>query len=139
MRWSLKLSELDFIVEHRPGSQIGRVDALSRHVGPVMLEGNLNKETVQREQEKDDFCVKHNPGAVSRNREFFRDDEGVIYRREPHKHQIVIPRTLIQRVIEENHNPKFVAHPGIKRTYDLISLKFWWPGMRRSIGVHSKV
>jgi hypothetical protein len=78
MRWSLKLSELDFIVEHRPGSQIGHLDALSRHVGAVMLEGNLNKETIQREQEKDDFYVKQNPGALSRNREFFRDDEGVI-------------------------------------------------------------
>jgi hypothetical protein len=134
MRWSLKLSELDFIVEHRPGSKIGHVDALSRHVGAVVLEGNLNKEAIRREQEKDNFCVKQNPGALSRKREFFRDNEGIIYRRRPHdKHQVLIPRTLIQRVIEENHTPKFVAHPGIKRTYDLISLKFWWPGMRRSI------
>ena len=26
-----------------------------------------------------------------------------------------------------------MAHPGIKRTHDLISLNYWWPGMRRSI------
>jgi len=32
MRWSLKLSELDFTVEHRPGTKIAHVDALSRHV-----------------------------------------------------------------------------------------------------------
>ena len=33
LRWSLKVSELDFIVEHRAGSKIGHVDAVSRHVG----------------------------------------------------------------------------------------------------------
>jgi len=37
LRWSLKLSELDFIVQHRPGTKIAHVDALSRHVGTVTL------------------------------------------------------------------------------------------------------
>jgi len=36
LRWSLKLSELDFTVEHRVGTKILRVDALSRHVGAVI-------------------------------------------------------------------------------------------------------
>jgi len=49
------------------------------------------------------------------------------------KHRIVIPRSLIQIVIKENHDPVYMAHPGIKRTYDLISLNDWWPGMRRSV------
>ena len=31
--WSIRLSELDFVVEHKPGSKMGHVDALSRHVG----------------------------------------------------------------------------------------------------------
>jgi hypothetical protein len=66
MRWSLKLSELHFVVEHRPGSKIGHVDALSRHVGAVMLKGSIDKYNIQREQEKDDFCVKQNPVALSR-------------------------------------------------------------------------
>ena len=35
LRWSLKLSELDFVVEHREGSKIGHLDALSRHVGAI--------------------------------------------------------------------------------------------------------
>jgi hypothetical protein len=32
LRWSLNLSELKFVVEHRAGSKISHVDALSRHV-----------------------------------------------------------------------------------------------------------
>jgi len=30
LRWSLKLSELDFVVEHRPGTKIAHAEALSR-------------------------------------------------------------------------------------------------------------
>jgi hypothetical protein len=48
-RWSLKLSELDFTVEHRPGTKIAYVDALSRHVGAVMRGGNLSQESVLRD------------------------------------------------------------------------------------------
>ena len=35
LRWSIKLSELDFMVEHRAGTKMAHVDALSRHVGTV--------------------------------------------------------------------------------------------------------
>jgi transposase InsO family protein len=34
-------------------------------------------------------------------------------------------------VITANHDPIFAAHPGQKRTFDAISLRYWWPGMRR--------
>jgi len=58
----------------------------------------------------------------------------VMYRRQKNgKHQLVVPRTLIQEVIEENHDPKYVAHTGMKRTYSLIALNHWWPIMRRDI------
>jgi hypothetical protein len=35
MRWSLRLSELDFTVEHRAGKKISHADTLNRHVGTV--------------------------------------------------------------------------------------------------------
>jgi len=49
------------------------------------------------------------------------------------KHQLVVPRTLIHDVIKENHDALCIAHPGVKRIYDLISLSYLWPGMRRYI------
>jgi len=44
----------------------------------------------------------------------------------------MVPQSLIWEVIEENLDPVFVAHPGVKRTQDLILLCYWRPGMRRS-------
>ena len=46
LRWSLKLSELDFVVEHRPGPKIGHADALSRHEGAVTLANTLDRDRV---------------------------------------------------------------------------------------------
>jgi len=43
MRWSYKLSEVDFVIEQKAGSKIGHVDALSRHVGAVIDGGSLDK------------------------------------------------------------------------------------------------
>ena len=69
----------------------------------------------------------------------FLDDEGIIYRRQSNgKHQLVVPQTLVQDVIKAHHNPPYVAHPGVKRTHSLISLSYWWPGMRRSIEEYVK-
>lgn len=57
LSWSIKLSEIDFTVEHRPGSKIGHVNALSRHIGAVKHEAAMYKQTVLREQAMDAFCV----------------------------------------------------------------------------------
>jgi hypothetical protein len=32
-----------------------------------------------------------------------------------------------------------LVHPGVKRTYDLVSLNYWWPGMSNSIKDYVKM
>ena len=134
LRRCIKLSELDFVVEHRPGSMIGHVDALSRHVGTVKYGAVLSKEIVLREQEKEVFCMKQTPGTYNSKPEFFLDADGILYKRKSDgNHQLLVSQTLVHDVMRQNHDPVYVAHPGIKRTYALIALRYWWPGMRKSI------
>ena len=71
MRWSLKLSELDFVVEHRTGSKIGHVDAPSRHVGAILQEEILDRKNIFQEQAKDAFCTKQNPRTYKSKKVFF--------------------------------------------------------------------
>ena len=87
-----------------------------------MPEYSLDKENIKREQGKDEFCLEQNPGDFSSNHEMFRDKNGVLYKYRPQeKHQVVVPRTLIQKVLKEKHDQKYAALPGIKMPYDLIS------------------
>jgi hypothetical protein len=71
LRWSLKLSDLDFVVEHKPGTKIPHVDALSRHVGTVTYEGCLDKVKILQEQAKEAFCAKQTPGTYSSKVSYF--------------------------------------------------------------------
>jgi len=132
MLWSLRLSQVDFIVEYRAGTKIPHVDALSRHVGTISSENKLSPEEVREEQRKDRFCKELKPGNYASRLEFIYD--GLIYRRQRNdKHQLLVPRALIKRVIRENYDPAYAAHPGVKRTCELLALNFWWPGMRKSV------
>ena len=81
MRWSLRLSEFDFVIEHKAGSKISHVDALSRHVGAIMQDGLPDKERFLEEQKKDSFCSSRKSGNPFSRSEYFLDEEGVLYKR----------------------------------------------------------
>jgi hypothetical protein len=128
LRWSIKLSELGFVVEHKAGSKMTHVDALRRHVGNVTHGNLLDRENVLREQAKDAFCTKQTPGTYRSKQDFFLDDDGILYElRSDGKHQLVVRETLIAEVIKQNHDPTYTSHPGNKRAYSLISLRFGGP------------
>jgi hypothetical protein len=55
MRWRMKLSELDFTVEHRAGKKIPHLGALSRHVGTVLKDKNLHREVVRGNRQRTNF------------------------------------------------------------------------------------
>jgi hypothetical protein len=106
MRWSLKLTELDFTLEHRQCTKIAHVDVLSKHVGAVMGGRNLSQESEFREQAKDKFCAKIKQGNYSSKCECFRDDVGLVYRLQPNdKHQLLVPQNLVHDIIRQNHDP----------------------------------
>ena len=42
-------------------------------------------------------------------------------------------------MIRENHDAAYAAHPGVKRTCELLALNFWWPGMRKSVEDYVRV
>jgi hypothetical protein len=133
-RWSLKLSELDFFVEQRPGPKIAHVDALSQHVCAISREEPLSRETFLREQRQEEFCSKQKLGTYIGMQSFFTEEEGLMYRRQASdKHQLVVPITLISDVVRENCNPLYRTHPGVKKTYELLPLNYWRPDMYRSI------
>jgi hypothetical protein len=66
--------------------------------------------------------------------EFFLDSDGVLYRSQVGRRALlVVPETLIERIIPVNHDSIFASHPGRVRTDELIELKHWWPKMRQTV------
>ena len=102
---SLKLSELDFVAEHRPGARIPHVDASSRHVGANEQGEPLSREKILEEQRQDEFRERQENETCSGKSEFFLDQEGLMYRHQASdQHQLMVPKNLIHEVINENHD-----------------------------------
>jgi len=83
MRWILRLYEFDFVIEHKAGTKICHVDAFSRHVGAIMENSLPDKERFLGEQKKESFCSSRKSGKPSSKSEYFLDEDGVLYKREP--------------------------------------------------------
>ena len=134
LRWSLRLTEFDFTVEHRPGTQIRHVDSLSRAIQSVTKGQDLTRDEVKHAQERDKFCQSLETGKAESRSEYFIDEDGVIYRRRKYGgHQLMVPASLVDRVIGLNHDPITAGHPGRNRTLGILCLRFYWPGMRRDV------
>ena len=128
-RWAMKLSEYDYVVEHRPGTQMRHADALSRNVQCVETKAVLSKELIKEEQDKDELCARY-----KQYENFWIDNDGILYRQEAKTlPRIVIPTALISTVLKCYHELPFTAHQGVRRTIEFINRKYWWEGLRDDV------
>jgi hypothetical protein len=97
---------------------------LSRNVRAVTREPTVSKDTVRKEKANDTFCQTLNTEHANKGSQFFRDSDGFIYmRRKSGDPLMVVPKSLVSDVISLQHSSVYAAHPGRKRTLDLISLR----------------
>jgi hypothetical protein len=128
-RWAIKLSEYDYVVEHRPNTRMRHADAHSRSINSIEKSLVLSKEVIREEQERDDLCNEYK-GYDN----FWLDDEGVLYHQRPKEQpRVVIPVTLVHTVITSYHDLPFTAHQGVSRTVEFISRKYWWETLRNDV------
>ena len=100
IRWPLRLAEFEFEVQHRAGTKIKHVDALSRHVQSVTVDKSLSRDRAREEQKTDRFFNTLEVGRPKGKSEYFYDEEGVINRRRKNaEHQLVVPKSLAEEVI----------------------------------------
>jgi len=76
------------------------VDALTRHVDPIMQDGLPSNEEIPAEQRKDLFGNTRKPRIHFSKTEYFLDDDGALgKRRSDHKHQLLVPKSLVKDII----------------------------------------
>jgi len=60
---------------------------------------------------------------------FFRNEHHALYRRTPYGNQLVIPKSLRDRVLTLEHHATVAAHPGMNRMYYTMRKAYYWPSM----------
>jgi hypothetical protein len=157
--WHLLLANFHFKIHYRPGKQSGKPDALSRkpdHLDiPPKLQIMLPKEiftSIAMEPEAElqaqiEKLLDHDE-SLEEILEFLHNGSSTLaYVRKGFKDyqmkaglpfyqgKIVVPdnKELKRDLITAFHDSPIAGHPGQQRTLELMSQRYYWPGMRAKI------
>lgn len=90
-------------------------------------------------QANDDDCRRHRANLLAGAAGIFSENEdGLIYRRAPAdgRHQVVVPVSLRQAVMEREHENPTAGHPGGPRMFAAMRRFFYWPAMAVDVVDH---
>ena len=150
-RWSLFLSEFDFLLTHRPGKLNGKADTLSRRPDflPSRGEDNQPDNLVQLIKSSQIFSMKlsvsEDVDFMEQVRQKTKHDElmktvkssdqlefkdGLILK----KGLVFVPSEELRiQVLKSRHDGAQAGHFGINKTLELVLRNFWWPKMKTDI------
>lgn len=151
-RWVTELAEYDFVLVHKPGTQMVKSDLLSRRAGHekgendnldvTMLKNKFFVREIILETPEEDLLkrikrVKDNQDRIviialaKKEAKWVKHDDGLITWQD----RIYVPRDskLREDIIRLHHDTKLAGHPGHYKTQELITRNYWWPGIQRDI------
>lgn len=126
-RWALFLQDFDYVIEHRSGSKMRHVDALSR-VSCLIMEDSL-RHRIKEAQLKDDWVKVIHQILLTQTYEDFYLKYDIVHKN-PAKELVVIPSSMEPEIIEMAHRQ---GHFGVKKTSDLIERDFYIPGLHAKV------
>ena len=138
----MKLQEFDLVIKYISGEKHRDVDCLSR--APVDLPYQVDEKCVFPSvnlimpTDVDKWLEDcDSDQLLCRLREQFNQGvgnwksvNGLIYTKD---NRLCVPEVRRTQIIKLNHESNLVAHPGIEGTCDLISRKYYWPGMNKDV------
>jgi hypothetical protein len=158
-RWHLLLANYNFRIHYRPGKQSGKPDALSRRADhlevPPQPQIMLPRETfahlatepetdlqarIEKLLDQDESLeeilefLQNGSTAPAYIRKGFKDyqmEAGLLF----YQGRIFVPdnEELKRNLIATFHDSPIAGHPGQQRTLELVSRRYYWPGMRAKI------
>jgi hypothetical protein len=158
-RWHLLLANYNFRIHYRPWKQSGKPDALSRRpdhldVAPepqimlpkevfaslstepeTELQNRIEKLLDQDESLEEILTfMQQGSNAPAYIKKGFKDysmEAGLLF----YQGRIVVPdnEELRRDLIATFHDSPIAGHPGQQRTLELVSRRYYWPGMRSKV------
>ena len=80
----------------------------------------LSEDELRKHQAKDDFQKFK---TITKNGMIYMERKGIM--------KIVVPKQLVCKTLSNAHD--HYGHPGIQKTFEIISSYYWWPNMFENI------
>ncbi|XP_076382074.1 uncharacterized protein LOC143260475 [Megalopta genalis] len=127
-RWALILEEFDYEVEHRPGSQLPHVDALSRY--PVLIVEDTVLALVRKKQDEDERIRVIKQVLRTEPYENYVIENSVLMKEINNKKVIVLPASMVTEIIRKVHEN---GHFGIKKMTERIKDEYYIPNLEAKL------
>ena len=106
-------------------------------VTPADVPTKITTEEILEAQKMDDFCQNVLARQSKRTYSaFFEGPDGLLRRRHPREpdiEQVILPDTLLPRVLQLAHHAKLAGQPGQTRMYHNVRRTYYWPDMAADI------
>ncbi|GFY35648.1 hypothetical protein TNCV_2619391 [Trichonephila clavipes] len=124
-RWALQIEKFDYEIEHRAGSRMKHVDALSRY--PVMMVCNDTLTSkLKKAQEEDDNIQTLKLLLEKQESEELFEGNGILYKYLNGRKLIVTPKAMqagLIKLIQEN------GHFSVGKTEEIVKQEFFIPNL----------
>lgn len=131
-RWALYLQDFDYEIQHRPGTRMSHVDALSRCQSVIVVEGNTFEQTFAICQDKDPIIKKIRDQLEKTELKHFELRDGLVYRKDKtRKLLFYVPRAMEDNVIRTCHDD--LGHAGQDKVINNIVKLYWFPNLRDKV------
>ncbi|UYV79967.1 K02A2.6-like [Cordylochernes scorpioides] len=135
-RWSLELQEYDFAIKYKSGKTHLDADGLSRCPIPERIISTINYEEHDYDSyiKKIDNLVNQNPNSYGENFTKFKEK---LFKKHPSvtgdPWLLIVPKNKQKELLENMHDHPTSGHMGIKRTYNRLKSKYFWPSMLKTV------
>ncbi|GFU76719.1 retrovirus-related Pol polyprotein from transposon 17.6 [Trichonephila clavipes] len=124
-RWALQLEEFDYEIEHRAGSRMKHVDALSRYPVMIVCNDTITSKLKKAQEEDDNIQTLKSLLEKQESEEFF-ERNGILYIYLNGRELIVTPKAMEAELIKLIHeNGDF----SVGKTEEIVKQKFFIPNL----------
>lgn len=131
-RWALLLEEYDYEIEHRQGSRMSHVDALSRYPEVMTMteeDGLLEKIRVAQGRDEHIATIKKLLDAGKEHEDYFTK-HAVVYKYANGRELLVIPKAMQTEIIKRAHEE---GHFAVRKTEEVVEREYFIPRLKEKI------
>jgi len=129
-RWALILEEYHYTIEHRPGSKLKHVDALSRYPMAIVEAAHDIIPKIRRAQENDETIKNIKQRLEKEPYQDYILRNQIVYKQSQGRELIMVPSSMQHEIIRRAHEK---GHFAIKRTEEEVKREFFIPNLHTKI------
>ncbi|UYV81297.1 SNRNP200 [Cordylochernes scorpioides] len=130
-RWALLLEEYDYTIEHRPGSGMKHVDALSRNPVSMMIQTDTLVEKIRNAQGRDPL-IKALLVIVKEKQVYdgYFEENNLLWKEVEGDRTLVIPKGMEMEIIKLAHEE---GHFGVQKNFEMLKKEYYITDLKSMI------